>query len=158
MSDLLFKQFTLTKERFLKKLEGLDETILDVQPHGFNNNIRWHIGHVLTVTEQFMFGFPKKSTNIPERYLSLFAKDTSPKEWSQDVPSLAELTGCLKEQADRLQAIPAGMLTDKLKRPFNDLKTYGELANMAMFHEAYHLGQIHSLERMILHTKAHSAI
>lgn len=59
MSELLFKHFEVTRNFLLKNIDALDEAIVDVQPEGFNNTIHWHIGHVLTVAEQFMFGFPK---------------------------------------------------------------------------------------------------
>ena len=51
MSELLFKQFELTRGSFLKTIEGITAEQASVQPEGFNNNIHWHIGHVLTVTE-----------------------------------------------------------------------------------------------------------
>jgi uncharacterized damage-inducible protein DinB len=153
MSDLLFKQFALTRGNFLDKLESIDPSIFDVKPVGFNNTIRWHAGHVLTVTEQTMFGYPKKSTHLPEQYLALFSRGTSPADWPEKVPELEELTANLKNQAERLQQIPADSLKETLKKPFRDLHTFGELANFVIFHEAFHLGQIHLMERVINHAK-----
>ncbi|RFU62097.1 DinB family protein [Peribacillus glennii] len=149
MSELIFKQFDLTRSNFLKELNGLNPEIIDIQPQGFNNTIHWHIGHVLTSTEQFMFGFPNKSSNIPENYIALFGYGTKPADWQGDVPSLEQLTEQLKEQAARLKEIPASSLQQELKKPFLGLSTFGELANMAVYHEAYHLGQIHAMARVI---------
>ncbi len=50
------KQFEITRGALLKFMETLDDKTADTQPEGFNNTIRWHIGHVLTAAEVFMFG------------------------------------------------------------------------------------------------------
>ncbi|PLS18279.1 DinB family protein [Bacillus sp. M6-12] len=154
MSELLYKQFELTNIFIVRTLEGIEKEMLDIQPEGFNNNIRWHAGHILTVTEQFMFGFPKKSAHLPENYIELFGPGTKPSEWQGDAPSIEELTAQLKEQVIRIKDIPFERLDEKLKKPFLDLETFGELANMAVYHQSYHLGQVHAMKRVI----ANSAI
>ena len=41
-------------------METLDDKTADTQPEGFNNTIRWHIGHVLT---QQRFSCLEKNSN-----------------------------------------------------------------------------------------------
>ena len=149
MSELLFKSFELTRSKLINNVEGFDEAILDVQPQGFNNTIHWHVGHVLTVAEQFMFGFPKKSTSLPANYMELFATGTKPADWQGDVPSVQELTAQLKEQLKRVKEIPGESFNEKLKTPFLGQETFGELANFAVFHESNHIGQMHAMKRVI---------
>lgn len=148
MSEFIFKSFELTRNFFLKNVEGCSEAIIDVQPEGFNNTIHWHVGHVLTVAEQFMFGFPKKSANLPANYMELFATGTKPADWQGDVPSVKELTSQLRDQLTRIKEIPAESLNERLKQPFLGCETFGELANFAIFHESNHLGQIHAMKRV----------
>jgi uncharacterized damage-inducible protein DinB len=149
LSELLFKQFELTRGSFLKNIEGITAEQASVQPEGFNNNIHWNIGHVLTVAEQFMMGFPKKSNHLPANYIELFGNGTRPSEWTGDVPSVDVLRDQLKAQLGRIKEVPASTLNEKLKKPFLGLETFGELANMALFHEAYHLGQIHAMRKLV---------
>jgi uncharacterized damage-inducible protein DinB len=149
MSELLFKQFDLTRRNFFKELQDVTPEQASVQPEGFNNTIHWQVGHVLTVTEQFMLGFPKKSTHLPANYIELFGNGTKPADWTGDVPSLEVLAVQLGEQLGRLKEVPAELLDQKLKTPFLGLETFGELANMALFHESYHLGQIHLMKRLV---------
>jgi len=149
MSELLFKSFELTRSRLVRNVETLDEVNVDVQPVGFNNTIHWHVGHVLTVAEQFMFGFPKKSTSLPANYMELFATGTKPADWQGEVPSMKELTEQLKNQMKRIKEIPAESFSERLKTPFLGQETFGELANFAIFHEANHLGQIQAMKRVI---------
>ena len=47
------KQFEITRGALLKFMETLDDKIADTRPEGFNNTIRWHIGHVLTAKRSF---------------------------------------------------------------------------------------------------------
>jgi len=149
MSELLFKSFELTRSKFEKNVEMLDEANVDVQPVGFNNTIHWHVGHVLTVAEQFMFGFPKKSTSLPANYMEFFSTGTKPADWQGEVPSIKVLAEQLKDQMNRIKEIPAESFSERLKTPFLGQETFGELANFAIFHEAIHLGQIQAMNRVI---------
>lgn len=51
MDKLVFKQFKVAKDFFIRNVEAISTEVASVQPDGFNNTIHWHIGHVLTFTE-----------------------------------------------------------------------------------------------------------
>lgn len=142
-SQLQFARTTLIKE-----IEGITPETFAVQPMGFNNNIHWHIGHILTVTEQFIFGFPQ-TNNLPANYIQLFGNGTKPADWKDDVPSITTLTQQLQEQINRIQELPEEHFNQKLPQPFLGRETVGELASMNIFHESFHLGQIHALKLLI---------
>ncbi|ENQ3076888.1 DinB family protein [Bacillus multifaciens] len=152
MDKLVFKQFKMTRGYFIKNVESLSKDIVNVQPDGFNNTIQWHIGHVLTVAEQFMLGFPHKTTHLPANYIELFGNGTKPADWEEDVPTVDKLIIELKDQLVRLQQIPAERLNETLEKPFMGLETFGELAGLTLMHEANHLGQIQAMKRIIEHT------
>jgi uncharacterized damage-inducible protein DinB len=149
MSKLIFKQYEVARNYLLKNVGAIDESIVDIQPEGFNNTLHWHIGHVLTVAEQFMFGYPKKSAHLPANYLELFGNGTKPADWQGEVPSVQELSAQLVQQMNRIKEIPPESFSEKLKAPFLGQETYGELANFAIFHEAMHLGQIQAMKRVL---------
>ncbi|WNB91187.1 DinB family protein [Bacillus sp. NEB1478] len=149
MSDLTLKNFELTRDFFLKNIESMSAEMADIQPEGFNNNIRWHVGHVLVTAEYFMFGYPEKSKALPVDYIQLFNRGTSPADWKGEVPSLQELTTQLKDQLERIKEIPAERFQDQLKQPFFGLNTVGELAVFANYHETYHSGQLHAMKKVI---------
>src|SRR5699024_4234250 len=130
----------------LADVNKLDDKLFDVQPTGFNNTIHWHIGHILTVTEQFVFGFPKQSQHIPKHYYDLFTNGTKPGDWSGDVPSVATLTEQLKDQLDRIQQIPAEQFEKKLDKPLFGQDTSGGLTAFALFHAKIHKAQIRAKE------------
>jgi len=149
MSELLFKSFQWARDRSVTFVKGLDESIIDVQPKGFNNTIHWHAGHMLTVAEQVLFRYPKKSSNLPPKYVTLFAGGTKPADWQGEVPSLQELSDQLEDQLARMKEIPAESFNQKLKTPFLGCDTFGELVSFAIYHEALHLGKIQEMIRVI---------
>lgn len=149
MSELLLNNMELTRSFFIKNVVAIDEGIVDIQPKGFNNNIHWHVGHVLTTTESLVFGFPKNTSDLSANYMELFARGTKPADWKGDVPSVSVLVSQLKDQLNRMKEIPVESLSVKLKEPFLGQETYGELVNFALFHESLHLGHIQAMKRVI---------
>lgn len=145
MSDYLTQQFNVTRNGLLRDINNLDNSIMDVQPKGFNNTIHWHIGHILTTTEQFVFGFPKKTKHIPNHYYDLFANGTKPADWTGDVPDVDTLTDQLADQLERFKQIPAEQFEQNLEKPLLGQETVGGLVTFAIFHEANHVGQIHAM-------------
>src|SRR5699024_6238836 len=131
MTNYLIKQTEITRNGLLADVDKLDDKLddklFDVQPTGFNNKIHWHIGHILTVTEQFVFGFPKQSKHIPTQYYYLFTNGTKPSDWSGDVPSVATLAKQLKHQLDRIKQRPAEQNEKKLHNPHFGQDTFGGL-------------------------------
>lgn len=148
MSELLFKQLELTRNNFIKRIESINPDIVDIQPQGFNNNIHWMVGHVLMATEKFLFGFSNQS-KLPSDYQDFFGKGTKPADWSGDVPTINELIQHLQDQLKRIKDIPEDHFKQRLGESFLGLNTFGELANMAIFHEANHLGQMQAMARII---------
>jgi uncharacterized damage-inducible protein DinB len=145
------KQFGLTRGSLLAFIQKLEEGTADVQPNGFNNNIRWHIGHVLVAAESFMFGYPKKSAHLPENFQELFKMGSKPGDWNRDVPSLKELTEHLQSQTERINQLTDEFFTNKLPFtfPFGNIETYGDLYGFMLYHEADHIGQMKAMKRMI---------
>jgi uncharacterized damage-inducible protein DinB len=145
------KQFELTRGSLMKFVKELDEQTADIQPKGFNNHIRWHIGHLLLSGEGFLFGFPKRSTNIPISYSEMFGMGTKPSNWVEGVPALTVLIEQLENQTERIRNLDSSFFEEKLpfKFPFGDSKTYGDIFAFMLYHEAVHIGQIKAMKRVI---------
>src|SRR5699024_2509081 len=103
MCDYLTQQFNVTRNGLLIDIKNLDNSVMYVQPKRFNNTIHRHIGHVLTTTEQFLFGFPKNTQHIPIHYYDMFANGTKPADSTGDVPDVDTLTDQLADQLDRFK-------------------------------------------------------
>ncbi|MEK5391691.1 DinB family protein [Margalitia sp. FSL K6-0131] len=145
------KQFQFTRNMLLHFLNNVDEKAADVQTEGFNNTIHWHIGHVLVSAEQFMFGYPKMSANLPATYNELFAMGSKPSNWNGEVPSVEQLIQDLEEQSSRIQALSDDFFAKQLpfKFPFGNIETYSDLYTFMTYHEADHLGQMKVMKKLV---------
>ena len=150
MGELIKKQFGRTRAVIAKTLDGVSPEALDVVPEGFNNNIRWQLGHILVTAELFLF---KGQEKLPASYNELFGPGSKPANWTGDVPSVATLLEQLNEQLARIQEVDTTTFEIKLEKPFIGNETVGELAAMGAFHEAMHVGQIQALKQIVATTK-----
>ncbi|WP_246939253.1 DinB family protein [Bacillus pinisoli] len=146
------KQFELTRGQLIKFLKETDATLFDDQPKGFNNTLRWHAGHLLVATEGFMFGFPKKSTNLSLSYIELFGMGTRPSNWKHEIPSLEKLIEQLEDQAERVRELPEQFFSKDLPFtfPVGNVETFRDLFGFMLYHEADHLGQMKAMKRILM--------
>lgn len=146
MSELIKRQFELTRGSIFKDIENASEKNFDVKPEGYNNTIQWQLGHVLVAAENFLFG---PAGQLPAEYGGLFGYGSKPSEWQGNVPSVQTLVEQLKEQLNRIKELPTDRFDEKLPEPVIGNTTYGELASFTAFHEANHSGQIHAMVRVL---------
>ncbi len=146
MGEVIKKEFEIIRTRLHARIAEISDEVADIQPEGFNNTIRWNIGHLLVVTEGFLFPVEQ---NLPAQYKELFAPRTKPSDWNGEVPTIAELIEQLTKQYDRMKEIPNEKFNEKLAEPVLGNDTVGELAVFGCFHESYHLGQIMAMKRTI---------
>ncbi|ASV66671.1 MULTISPECIES: DinB family protein [Cytobacillus] len=149
MSEAIKYQLELTRNNLLREVKNIPQDLLDVQPEGFNNTIHWHIGHVLTVTEQFIMNYPNNTDHLSENYLQLFGYGTKPSDWTGEVPSVNFLIDQLQDQIVRINKIPNDVFNQELPEAILGQKTVGQLAMLSAYHEANHLGQIHAMKRIV---------
>ncbi|MBB6444010.1 DinB family protein [Bacillus benzoevorans] len=146
MSELLKKQFNLGRTGLFPNLEGLTDEQADVQLVQLPNTIRWQAGHILTAAENFLFG---TESQLPEEYQALFGYGSKPSAWNGEVPSIEILIGELKGQLERINAIPNERFEENLPEPILGNATYGELFSFTAFHELTHIGQIHTMQKLV---------
>lgn len=148
----------MTRNCFIQVVESVPKAIIHIQPSCFKNTIHWQVGHVLTIAEQYIFEFPEKFLYIPSNYIEIFGEGTSPLSWNENVPDMNELLRLLKEQLNRISNIPSKKLNETLKKTVLGYTTFNDLASMLLLHEAYHLGQIYSMNRSIKYENLTSSI
>lgn len=146
MSELIKQQFTRTRTTLAKALEGVSPETFEMIPEGFNNNIHWQVGHILTTGALFMFYGQEK---LPARYNELFGSGTKPADWTGDVPSVDTLLDQINEQLTQINEVDVTTFDTRIEKPFIGNETLGELAAMGAFHEALHVGQVQILKRLI---------
>lgn len=149
MDHLLLSQIELNRSRTLDIVSELSEKAADVIPNGFNNNIRWHLGHILTTQERLAFRFIQEQLDLPEDLMGLFVNGTKPADWQTAPPDLPTLRKLLAEQPGRIGPRLQGRFEEKLIVPFKDFSRLGEVIVYSIGHEAVHAGYIMALKKAV---------
>jgi hypothetical protein len=135
------------------QLQGATEAKLDIQPKGFNNTVRWNVGHIVYWMDQYSSIAIGSPSAIPPQYAALFGSGTKPADWTSGPPAKEELIQLLSAQLSCLSELTPAMLDNKLQASFVmgpfQFDTAGELFNFALMHEAIHLGVISSQMKLI---------
>ena len=146
-------QFELTRSKLHEIFEDLTEAEADFQPEGFNNTVRWQLGHVLVVAETFLFDYPNSKSPLPKLYGDFFNSGTSPKYWQRSAPSLEDIKSNYFSQEKRIKDLPQDYWREEVTGPLSkfNLQTKSDLFHLLLNHEAMHLGQIQSLKKLAKH-------
>lgn len=147
--EMIFQQINLVRQNTLNEMIDLSVEQADQMPEGFNNTIRWNLGHIYTVQNALVSKFGGINIETPARYLELFAPGTKPADWQGEVPTLDELKQTLEEQPEKLKEALSGKLDEKAVEPFKSLSTIGEILNFTMYHEGLHMGTIKGLRHLL---------
>lgn len=152
MNQPLFKQIEAIRNLTIKAVEGISEQTLDIVPEGFNNNLRWNLGHIYLVQEKFAFHFSGEPVQLPESFERLFARGTKPADWKEEPPTLEVLQEMLAEQPKRIRKALLGRLDEPVTPPYTtgsgvQLSTIGEFLTFTLYHEGMHFDTIKLLKR-----------
>lgn len=153
MDQALFKQLAFVREVTLQLVKDVSEQEADVVPDGFNNNIRWNLGHIYLVQEVFAFARAGEIPKIPDGFVEWFNMGTKPADWEQAPPSLEELSGLLREQIKRIEETFMNRLQERSAQPMAirtlNLETVEEFLTFSLYHEGTHTQVIKSIKRLI---------
>lgn len=147
-----FETLKVTRQNVVTLLNAYTDDQLRVIPKGFNNNILWHAGHLLVSQQLLCYAMSDLPLHIPEGYLPLFKKGTSPKEWKESVD--------LEELKRLLISTVAMLAEDYSNRVFKTFKPYTSSFGVALkkvedailfdhVHEGLHFGSMNALQKFI---------
>jgi DinB superfamily len=155
MKNYIFKQLSFVRENTISCVSKInDESSLCI-PDGFNNNIKWNLGHIYVVQEKFAFNIINERTTMPNNISDLFSTGTKPTDWGEKVlPTISELIQLLEKQVDRIEQTLEFRLKEVIEKPFTTstgltLSTVEELLSFCLYHEGMHFATIKSYQRII---------
>ena len=153
MGNFIFDQLSFARQSLLNSVKEISESQADIIPEGFNNNIRWNLGHICLVQERFAFYFADESMGIPNVFSELFTSGTKPSDWKIKPPTLQELVDILRDQPNRIRERLQDRLDKVVANPFSripglTLKTFDELLTFTLFHEGGHIQTVKTLSRL----------
>ncbi|WP_442602349.1 DinB family protein [Paenibacillus sp. KN14-4R] len=149
MSHVILNTAETVHNMVLRTVQSIPEEVFDIQPAGFNNTIRWQVGHIVSCLEYFFSARLPLHSNLPETYNGLFGTGSRPSNWTETPPSKDELVQYLSAQLSAISEASPEVLEETLPQPVvlgpMTFHTFGELINFAVIHEAIHLGTIKAL-------------
>jgi len=110
-----FDILKIGRNHLLNLLDKLNEDELVEIPEGFNNNILWNAGHIVTTQYRLCYGMAGLELAMPGEYIALYSKGTTPRDWRQ-TPDIIELKKLIAD-VDTLQ-------NDYKKGLFKNFKPY----------------------------------
>ena len=127
----------------------------DVIPAGWNNNMRWHIGHLVQTPRLLTLGLLGEDLGVPDEFKGWFRKGTTPREWGNaEIPSLAELNAQIEPTIHFVVEKVADRMDQRFREPYPTsagalLSTPGEALLFSFAHDGIHLGSMLALRRAL---------
>lgn len=145
-------QFNFARIYTLGRISQVKEDIWDIRPSGFNNTIRWNVGHVYVNAEILILKEIPSYEIVRPEWVPLFVPGTKPSDWDVEPPTSVELVSALKEQTARIKAVLDENLSNILIEPMyignlHEMRTVEALVQFMIWHEGVHAGVIHALNR-----------
>ncbi len=149
-NEILLKQLAAFRHNTLSAVEGLTEEEADFVPEGFNNNIRWNLGHIYLDQYDWLYHKTREDNPAPRHYRELFGYGTKPENWQQTPPTLEELRNRLMEQVQFIEQAFGHRLDQELDEPTElGMSTFAEVLPRTFYHEGLHMGTIIAIRKAI---------
>lgn len=151
----ILKAQTRTSRERIAELALKNAAQADRIPAGWNNNIRWHVGHLVVVPRRLTSMQFGESLGVPEEYNKWFGRDTSPRTWGNDpVPPLEQLVAELVPSVGRAFADMEPRLQQLFPKPMVTVTGFtlsnpAEALMMSQVHDGIHWGMLLALARAL---------
>lgn len=147
--EVLFEQLRAYRSELLGRVEGISEEEAERIPTGFNNNIRWNLGHVCLDQYLWIRVLTKDALPVSPSFNEWFGYGTNPSHFTEQTPTIAELIQFLKEQPDVIQEKYQDRLEEEFLPTEMGMHTIEQVLIRTIFHEGLHIGAIQALKRQI---------
>ncbi len=147
--EVLFNQLHAFREETLQMAESLSEEAADIIPEGFNNNIRWNLGHIYVDQYLWIKHLIKEPIEVPDGFHEWSGFGTSPADWDKQPPSLDFLKQLLGGQIDAIRMKYGNRLDMEYQKTEYDMQTIAEVLVRTIYHEALHTETIKGIKRFI---------
>lgn len=149
--EVLFNQLESYRNELLNMLEDITAKSAEIIPYGFNNNIRWNMGHIYLDQYLWIEAITKEKSYVPEQFNNWFGIGTSPVNFDANTPSFEELKSILQLQPLKLKQEYGHRLEEPFSPTEMGMNTIEQVLIRTIFHEGMHLQAIVDLRKIIQH-------
>lgn len=149
------EKIALFRKYLLKDISGLSIERLNTIPPGFNNNIIWNLGHILSATQAICYRRAGQPIVIDDMYFLPFLTNTKPDnfishEEAGTICQLLESTvATLKYDYGRAHFSNYTM-SENIRGIYGiELKTIEDAIDFLLYHDGYHAAKINVIKQLV---------
>ncbi|MGB7998504.1 MAG: DinB family protein [Anaerobacillus sp.] len=147
--EVLFQQLENFRG-YLLNAANVSENEAEIIPKGFNNNIRWNLGHVYTEQYMWIETLINEEVAIPPEFNEWFGWGTSPEDFTSETPSLEQMRTLLSGQLSEIKE----KYGERLEKEFPptelwEMSTIEQVLLWTNFHEGMHLQKITDIKNVM---------
>ncbi|PLS16000.1 DinB family protein [Bacillus sp. M6-12] len=147
--EVLFNQLNEYRNGLLAGIDSITEEMADIVPKGFNNNIRWNLGHVYLDQYLWIQHLTKEPIHLPDGFKESFGFGSRPSDWKSIPASLSELKQLLSEQPQFILKTYGERLEKEFPLTESGMHTIAQVLVRTIFHEGLHIANIQAIKRFI---------
>ncbi|GAM11888.1 DinB family protein [Mesobacillus selenatarsenatis] len=147
--EVLFNQLESYRSEILGVAATFSEEDAEKIPAGFNNNIRWNLGHIYLDQYLWIQAVTQEPAGVPEEFKSWFCYGTSPAHFTEETPTVSELKELLKTQPARIKDSYGERLEEEFAPTEMGMHTIEQVLTRTIFHEGMHLQTILDIKKCI---------
>ncbi|MGK9252212.1 DinB family protein [Paenibacillus humicus] len=145
--EVLFQQLHAYRRELLELAAEVTEAQAEVIPAGFNNNIRWNLGHIFTDQYGWIHALTQEEQPVAAAFNLWFGYGSSPSSFTTETPSFSELLQMLEQQPAEIQERYRDRLDEEFPPTEMGMHTVEQVLIRTIFHEGLHIGAIQALKR-----------
>ncbi|RTR33860.1 DinB family protein [Robertmurraya yapensis] len=147
--EVLFNQLATYRSELIGVAQSVTAEEAESIPNGFNNNIRWNLGHVYLDQYLWIQAVTKEKASVPAGFQSWFGYGTSPADFTEETPSLEELIQILQKQPEDIREAYGERLEEELAPTEMGMHTIEQVLIRTIFHEGMHLQVILDIKKCL---------
>ncbi|NBA87795.1 DinB family protein [Emticicia sp. CRIBPO] len=144
-----------SRKKLLGYLDGLSIEQVNTIPEGFNNNLAWHVGHLLASQQILCYRFSNNEPAIDDEIIDRYKNGTKPESFV-DTDEFERLKAYLTTTLDIMEEDIENNIFSQFKA-FNTtffdglrFESFEEIITYLPVHEGLHLGFCMALKRALI--------
>jgi uncharacterized damage-inducible protein DinB len=144
--DNVFKVLQKSREAIAQATKGLPLELLNKIPEGFNNNVIWNLGHIVSVQQLLIYGLSKTPFVVDSFIIDNFKNKSKPERpyTSEEVELIfssleTSIVQMQKDYNDKKFGVPTPFMSKSMNTTFDTIE---EIMTFNIFHEGLHTGVV----------------
>ncbi|WP_096272350.1 DinB family protein [Paucisalibacillus globulus] len=147
--EALFNQLETYRGETLALVEKITEEEAERIPKGFNNNIRWNLGHIYLDQYLWIEAVIKEKSDQTQMLNQWFGFGTSPTNFNKSTPSFTVLKELLRSQPMQIKEKYGDHLEKEFQPTEMGMHTIEQVLIRTIYHEGLHAAAIQYLKRFM---------